>query len=293
MGKILTWKLSKEQAGKKLLDVLQEFLDSSQSRRSLKRWIEENAASINAYLEPKASRLLQEGDILEFAYPQEEIEREYRKRFVWEEEAIVYRDEDVLLYNKRAGISSEDLARLQDSFQLMHRLDKGTSGLLLLAKKQHLPFFIDQFKQKRVHKQYLALVSPCPRKREGIIEQSISRTKQQGRWCIDERGGAWAKSSWRILEKKASVALLSCIPLTGRTHQLRLHLAFLGISLIGDATYSPKQSVHFSAKRPLLHAHSLSFPHPNKDRLSFECDLPLDFSMILKQEGLKWPQKKS
>ena len=187
---------------------------------------------------------------------------------------------------------------------IVHRLDKNTSGLLLVALKEDIRLKLAQaFANRLVKKHYLALVAGVPKQSEGIIDQPMARHPLVKTRMAIVPGGKNAISKFKILwpsqksngEEKQQAALLDVEIFTGRTHQIRVHLAHLGHPIWGDTLYGgptklskpqtlPKaqEAATQIAKRQMLHAYKLSFQHPvSGETLEFKCPLPNDFKESL------------
>lgn len=173
---------------------------------------------------------------------------------------------------------------------IVHRLDKDTSGVLIVAKNQktfeHLK---DQFKNRRAHKEYLALVFGVPGEPKGRINRALLRSKRNPLRRTIDPAGKEAITEWRGEESFGKdYALLRIFPLTGRTHQIRAHLHFLGFPIVGDALYTYKrQRQPQGVKRQLLHAEKLTLTLPNGKRATFTAPLAADFAAVL--ESLRQP----
>lgn len=171
---------------------------------------------------------------------------------------------------------------------IVHRLDKDTSGVLIMAKiQQAFDWLKQEFKQHRARKEYLALVFGVPGEPKGRITRPLQRSKRNPlRRTVDPEGKP-AITEWRFEEKyQDSYALLRVYPLTGRTHQIRVHLHFLGFPIVGDQLYTfRRQKPPAGVKRQLLHAEKLTVMLPSKKRKSFVAPLPDDFEAVI--EGLK------
>lgn len=159
-----------------------------------------------------------------------------------------------------------------------HRLDKETSGVLVVAKDPDtLRKLADQFRDREVEKVYLAFVVGRPRGRRGKIEEPIGRHPvDRKRMAIREDGRA-ASTEWEVIGGDQRVTLLRVRPKTGRTHQIRVHLAAIGHPIVGDKVYGRDRSGGPRLARHALHAASLTFTHPaSGERLRFEAPLPAE-----------------
>ncbi len=171
---------------------------------------------------------------------------------------------------------------------IVHRLDKDTSGLLLVAKDDETHRKLsEQFAASHVKKVYLALVKGRVEQDEGTIEAAIGRhpVKRQQMAIRPDRGRR-ALTRYKVAKRFAQATLLELYPKTGRTHQLRVHLAHLGHPILGDARYGGKADPSSGFARQALHAHKLKFFHPAKKRwLEFTSPLPPDLAGPLRGLG--------
>jgi len=218
---------------------------------------------------------------------------------------IVFENKDLMIVNKPAGmvvhpalghssgtLVNAVLAHVPDLEGIggeqrpgvVHRLDKDTSGLIILAKNERaLTFLQNQFKTRKVRKTYLTLVDGAPPTPEGRIEAPIGRdlTHRKKMAIVPESKGREAVSEYFTLEKFSHHTFLEVHPLTGRTHQIRIHLAFLGCPVVGDRLYGRRHS-SLDLKRQFLHASRLfiRLPGENVER-TFEAPLPEDLEEAL------------
>jgi 23S rRNA pseudouridine1911/1915/1917 synthase len=219
---------------------------------------------------------------------------------------ILHEDDDIIVLNKPAGLlsipsspeagSSEDtvLRRVREYMQfkrghktyvgMLHRLDRDTSGSLAVAlSKDAHAAGREMFKEHRFERHYLALVQGVPDPPEGTIRARISSGYRDGRRKLVDEGasGLDAATDYRVRERFRDAALLELRLHTGRQHQIRLHLEMLGHPLVGETVYSNPQALKPSsplAKRNMLHAWTLAFPHPiTGARVAVEAPLPQDF----------------
>ena len=231
---------------------------------------------------------------------------------------IVYEDEHLLVVDKPAGLVVHPAAGNRDGTLvnallhhcggslsgiggvarpgIVHRIDKDTSGLLVIAKhdKAH-EGLAKQFANHSIDRRYLAIVSGVPRQSEGTVDAPLARSPQnRKKIAIVAAGkGKRAVTHWRRLELLNDAALVECRLETGRTHQVRVHMASIGHPLVGDPVYGRGKSAHrkllnqLDFKRQALHAAHLGFIHPvTKGRLSFDSALPSDMQELFSTLGV-------
>lgn len=282
------WQVSEGESGTKLLQFLQNKLGNDYSLRRLKRALESNLCLVNGRVEHFGSMLVGRGDRVEFS-ADVEISKTCGTKF--QSPAALFEDQDFLAIDKPPGISSEDPALIasleqpgkRPSLALAHRLDKETSGVLVLTKSiRGKEALYRLFKERKVHKSYLAVVDGVPKKSSGRIENylgKISSYQGQSLWgSVAKDKGVIAITEWRLVQKGALCALVNCFPLTGRTHQIRIHLAGIGHPILGDKQYGKHLVSSYRPNRCLLHAAAIAFEHPfTGQKLCIESTLPDDF----------------
>jgi 23S rRNA pseudouridine1911/1915/1917 synthase len=169
---------------------------------------------------------------------------------------------------------------------IVHRLDKDTSGCLVVAKndESHRGLSI-QFAERGVEKIYLALVLGKSRKSEGVIEEKIGRHRvHRQRMSVTSECGRTARTEYRVLRSSKQASLVECKLHSGRTHQIRVHLRHLGHAVLGDKVYARKLAGKFP--RQMLHAWKLGFRHPRTGEWNtFEAPLPNDFAEAMRSTG--------
>jgi len=167
---------------------------------------------------------------------------------------------------------------------IVHRLDKNTSGLIVVAKNDRAHHWLsDQFKERKVDKNYLALVDGVPPTSKGRIEAAIGRdqTKRKTMAVTAPGRGRNAVSEYQTVERFPAHTLLKIKPITGRTHQIRVHLSFIGCPVVGDTVYGHRHPT-IPLQRHFLHASSLSIVLPNEDApKKFEAPLPEELTNAL------------
>jgi 23S rRNA pseudouridine1911/1915/1917 synthase len=164
---------------------------------------------------------------------------------------------------------------------IVHRLDKDTSGCLVVAKTDAAhQELVRAFHDREVRKTYLAVVQGSPRGCSGRIEQPIGRHPvHRKKMSVSEKGRV-ARTDWKVAESLGAFTLVECHPLTGRTHQIRVHLASIGHPVAGDSLYGRKnsESRSLSVPRQMLHAWRLAFHHPVR-KIPVSCEAPLPDDM--------------
>ncbi len=169
-----------------------------------------------------------------------------------------------------------------DRAGIVHRLDKDTSGVILIAKTEPARLALTaQFEARAVQKRYLALVHGRPPTPQGLIEAPIGRNPKARKQMAVARGGRAAVTAYRVVKEYAGYALVEAAPKTGRTHQIRVHLAFIGCPIVGDPVYGRRKE-RLGLKRQFLHAASLEFISPGTgERVLVEAPLPPELRAAL------------
>ncbi len=214
-------------------------------------------------------------------------DRKYNEKLVnLLRENILYEDEYILAINKPAGvivqggvkvkISMSDLLdqiREGETFKIVHRLDRDTSGVIIFVRNANVArYLMEEFKGRRVKKTYLALTSGIPSKDSGTIDYPLVKKYVSGqeKVVVDENSPQNATTHFSIIAKfKHNVAYLKLQPITGRTHQLRAHLAHINCPILGDGKYGGKKAfIDGVANKIHLHSHSLSLKLPNNKEIT-------------------------
>jgi 23S rRNA pseudouridine1911/1915/1917 synthase len=284
-----------EQAGTRLDRALAQALPAF-SRARLQRLIRDGFATVNGKpTRPRDS--VRTGDVVEVREPKlEKLDAEPEAMDL----DILFEDEDLLVINKPAGLVVHPGAGNQkhtlvnallahcknlsgiggkERPGIVHRLDKDTSGALVIAKNDATHRDLSkQFADRTTGKIYLALVAGTPRKSFGVIDAPIARHPvHRKKMSIARRGGRPAKTEYRVLRSSGDVSLIECTIHSGRTHQIRIHLHHLGHPVLGDKLYGSKRAGDFPHQ--MLHAWKLRFRHPRTEEvMSFEAPVPTDFA---------------
>lgn len=280
--------------------------DKELSRSMVQKLLEQDKILVNNNI-VKASYKVQEKDLIEIDIePPKELKIEAQDIPL----DIIYEDSDILVVNKQKGLVVHPgsgnvdgtlvnaiMAHCKDSLSgiggelrpgIVHRIDKDTSGLLIIAKndKAHINMS-EQIKNREVKKTYIALVRGTIAENEATINMPIGRsTKDRKKMAVDKNGKE-AITHFKVLKRytteKASYTLLEVKIDTGRTHQIRVHMAEIGHPLIGDIVYSNGKN-EFNIEGQCLHAKKLEFKHPiTKKEMVLEAALPKYFDNILSQ----------
>ncbi len=208
---------------------------------------------------------------------------------------IVYEDEDVIVINKQKGLvvhpapgnydntlvnallfKCKDLSNVNGLLRpgIVHRIDKDTSGLLVVAKNNEAHNFLsEQLKDKTCFRKYYALVKGTIENNEGEINAPIGRNaKDRQKMCVTDKNSKGAITEFRVLKRLSDCTLLDVNLLTGRTHQIRVHMSFIHHPVLNDTKYG---GPYIDETGQYLHAYYLSFIHPrSKQRVEFKTDMP-------------------
>lgn len=216
---------------------------------------------------------------------------------------IVYEDEYLMVINKPSGLVvhpgagnynntlvnglmyyTKHLSDVGGSTRpgIVHRIDKDTSGLLLIAKTNQIhEILADDFKNKRIKREYIALLDGVFKNGSATIDAPIGRDKQNRERMSVVEDGKHAITHMKVLKRYDGYTLVSCVLETGRTHQIRVHMAYIGYPIHNDPVYSKKEADSFGQ---FLHSYKMNFIHPiTKKEMEFICPLPNHFEDFLKE----------
>ncbi len=276
------WIVSTREAHVTLLQFLQGRLkDKALSMRKIKGWIDAGYCTIKG--RPQRYRALVISGLKVHLQVPEQASRDIQ--FIYEDDAIV-------VINKPPGITCDDrlvkdLAKKNRQVELIHRLDKETTGILLCAKTSDVKkYFIEQFRSLLVEKTYVAVVDGIVGDSSGSIENylgPIQRSEGHVKWGVVSRDGHLAATEWLLIKRAKNASLLSLMPKTGKTHQLRVHTSGMGHPILGDHTYGKTFRCPYKAPRVLLHAQKIAFVHPlTSKKVELACELPQDFESCIR-----------
>lgn len=273
------------------------------SRSQARRWIDEGLVRLNDR-DCRPSQRVQLGDALE-AEPPEALPSPLAPEPI--ALAILWEDADLLVLDKPAGMvvhpapghssgtlvnallhHCADLAGVGGVLRpgIVHRLDRGTSGVLVVAKNDFAHRALaEQFRDHTIERIYHALVRGAPAQETGRVDRPIGRhPRERKRMSVHAPVAREAQTCWRVLTRfpVSQRAWLEVKPETGRTHQIRVHLASAGLPIAGDPVYGRGRAGPADPARPALHAAVLGFQHPRSgERLRFEAPLPADLAELL------------
>ena len=217
---------------------------------------------------------------------------------------IIYEDEDVVVVNKARGMvvhpaagnysgtlvnallyHCKNLSGINGVIRpgIVHRLDKDTSGIMICAKNDAAHVSLsEQIQSKTAQRTYLAVVRGNIKTDGGVIETQIARDKDdRKKMAVVKEGGRNAVTEYEVVERFGKYTIVKCKLKTGRTHQIRVHMEYLGYPLVGDPKYSPMKTP-FSINGQALHSLTLAFDHPRTgERMEFEAKLPEDLHKVV------------
>ena len=293
-------KIKVEETGKRIDAFLTSKIDAS--RVTVQRLIDEERILVNGK-KTKASYKVQNGDIIEIE-KEEPQEIELKAQEIPLE--ILYEDNDIIVVNKPKGmvvhpangnpdgtlvnailsICKNSLSGIGGELRpgIVHRLDKDTSGLIIVAKndKAHINMS-EQIKERNVKKTYIALVRGNVPEEEATINMPIGRSTKDRKKMAVTKNGKQAITHFKVLKRYSKYTLLEIKIETGRTHQIRVHMAEIGYPVVGDAVYSNGKN-EFGIEGQMLHAYKLEFMHPITNKhMELTAPLPQYFEEILKK----------
>lgn len=271
------------------------------SRTKIKSYLDDGLILVNNKVE-KASYKVEENDVIEVAdLPKEETDLNAENIPL----NIVYEDDDLMVINKPKGLvvhpgagnksgtlanglkfHSDNLSTINGDFRpgIVHRLDKDTAGLLVVAKNDFTHVKLqEQLVDHTLSRKYYALVLGVISEDNGQIIAPIGRDKQnRQKMAVDLRNGKEAETSFKVLKRFSNSTLVECVLKTGRTHQIRVHMNYIGHPVIGDPLYGKGNRLIYDDGQ-LLYAHYIKFIHPRtKKALDFDSPMPSYFEDFLK-----------
>ncbi len=286
--------LAKQRIDKRLLET------TGFSRTRFQQLVDEGLVLVND--EPvKSNYKLRLNDLVTIEVPEAE---EYNLEPVEMDLDIVYEDADIIVINKPRGLivhptpttkeatlvngvlyHCRDLSGINGVLRpgVVHRIDKDTTGLIIMAKNDEAhQFLAAQLADKTMNRKYYALVNGVIQHDNGTIDAPIGRDpNDRQKMAVTDKNSKEAVTRFKVIKRYRKHTLIECSLLTGRTHQIRVHMEYIGFPVVNDPKYAPKRS---RGNGQLLHAHQLTFIHPRtKQQMVLECPLPADFQEYLDQ----------
>lgn len=267
-----------EQAVEKVrLDLLMGEIFKSYNRSTLQKFIEYGFVTVDGKLVKKSNTKFERGVKIDLRIP------DLMKNADLVPD-VIYEDAKVLVLNKPAGLLSMAKGEycpentLERYGLLVHRLDRDTSGVVILAKDEETQKFLKkQFQDRKAHKIYNAVIEGQLKLKEARIDLPLARDLKRPTTFKVDPNGKPAETFYKVLQENADYSLVELRPTTGRTHQLRVHLKYLGHPILGDRVYGEKK-----ADRLYLHARELEITLPGGKRQSFVAPLPKEFENVFR-----------
>ena len=290
------------QEGVRLDSFVTESFDSAYSRSFYKRLIDDGKVSVNGKVITKAGTKLSAGDIVEADIPEPKEDDSFIAQDIPLD--IVYEDSDLLVINKPQGMVVHPaaghyegtlvnalLAHCKDGLSdingvlrpgIVHRIDKDTSGLMLACKNNftHLKL-ADMLSRHEIVREYRALVYGFVKEDKGLIDAPIGRSSNDRRKMAVIKDGKSAVTHFEVIERLGEITDLKLILETGRTHQIRVHMAYIGHPVVGDPVYASRRK-NYGLSGQALHSQAITFVHPRTgETMHFEVDLPDYYKAVI------------
>ena len=301
MEKEFKFRVSAEHQGHRLDKFLADHFSKDFSRVFLQKLLKKGKVLLNGQI-PKCHQMVNDGDCIEMSIPEPEESVILAQKIPLN---IVYEDKYLLVVNKPQGMVThpapgnytgtlvnallahcDDLSGIGGVLKpgIVHRLDKGTSGLLLVAKTDEAhKKLAKQFKDKTTKRVYLALVDGNVELDNGTVELPIGRSVRDRKKMavkFDDESSKEAITYYKVIKRFGNFTLLECRLGTGRTHQIRVHLSYIGHPILGDETYGTKGNF----KMPMLHAAIIGFTHPvTKKFMEFSSRPPKEMAEVIRK----------
>lgn len=273
------------EADKERLDIMLAEMHPEISRSTWQKHIKAGRVRVNSNVVSLPKYEISPNDSVQVDLPQPEDHS-------GKELPVIFSDKNVIVINKPVGVLTHTKGALSDEFTvadffrrftsvglatnrpgIIHRLDRDTSGVLIGAKTEAAAKLLGrQFSERKAKKTYTAIVSGKLKQKEATIELPIGRNPTAPSTFRVDPNGRMAITHYKVLAENSEESLVELQPVTGRTHQLRVHMAYLGTPIVGDRVYGRP------ADRLLLHARSLEITIPTSDRRVFEAPLPAEFT---------------
>ncbi|MGC7882224.1 RluA family pseudouridine synthase [Desulforudis sp. 1031] len=302
MPALMRFEVDEPESGVRLDVYLADSDDLDLTRSRIQKLIAEGCVTVNGQPAGRPSYRLKAGDVVAIVVPEPVAPRVEPEDIPLD---IVCEDEAVLVINKPRGMvvhpgagnytgtlvnallyHCKDLSGINGVLRpgIVHRLDKDTSGLLMVAKTDRAhQFLAAELKARRILREYLALVHGTPPKDAGTVDAPIGRHPRDRQRMAVTRQGRPAVTHWRVAQRYAGYTLLQLRLETGRTHQIRVHMAYIGYPLVGDLKYG-RAKAEFGLSGQFLHAGRLGFTHPETHEfMEFAAGLPAELAAVLEK----------
>lgn len=297
MQEVVEQKITEEQ-NKERIDKVVASMNAEWSRSQVQQWIKDGIVTVNGQA-VKGNYKAKTGDDIVVTVPEPEVLDVLPEPMDLD---IYYEDRDVLVVNKPRGMvvhpapghvtgtlvnglmhHCKDLSGINGVMRpgIVHRIDKDTSGLLMVAKNDMAhESLVNQLVAKTVTRRYKAIVHGVIPHDTGTIDAPIGRDKVDRQSMTIDENGKHAVTHFRVLERFKDFTYVECQLETGRTHQIRVHMKYIGYPLAGDPKYGPKKTLDIDGQA--LHAGILGFTHPRTEEyIEFEAPLPQEFAQLL------------
>ncbi len=266
------------------------------SRSQSKKFLDAGLVKLNGEIMSKASLRVDVTSTITVDIPKIDISDSIDMNIIYEDDDCIVIDKPEGLlshskgeYNDEASVASWLCNRLDinyamnNRYGIVHRLDRLTSGLMICAKDLKAQKFLQkQFADRKVKKTYFAIVEGHLKNQEAIIDMPISRNPKKPQSFHVDINGKNALTKYKVIRETSKYSLVELKPTTGRTHQLRVHLAHIGHPIVGDFMYIT--SNHKITTRLFLHAEELEITTPNRERQIFKSKLPEEFDNFLNND---------
>lgn len=254
------------------LDVMMAGIYKSYNRSTLQKFIKNGFVKVEGELVSNPAAKFEEGVRIDLVVPEAQKNADLVPR-------TIYEDENVLVVEKPAGLLTMAKGEycpektLADYGLIVHRLDRDTSGVVILAKKPEVQAMLRrQFQERKTHKTYYAVITGRPKLDAARIDLPIQRDYKRPTTFRVEPGGKESETFYKVLKSDDVHSLVELKPTTGRTHQLRVHMKYLGHPIVGDVIYGEEEG-----SRLMLHAGALEITLPGGERRTFESAMPQEF----------------
>lgn len=296
---ILEWSVESEHVGERIDRFISDSMEDAASRSQIQMWIQDHCITVNN-TPVKSNYKIKENDQITLMIPEPAAVEIVPENIPLE---VAYEDSDVIVVNKPRGMvvhpalghpsgtlvnalmyHCKDLSGINGEVRpgIVHRIDKDTSGLLMVAKNDRAHVSLSaQLKEHSVNRRYIAVVHGIVSHHIGTVDAPIGRdSKDRKLYTVKENNSKQAVTHFTVLESFKNCTLLELKLETGRTHQIRVHMKFIGHPLVGDPAYGKSKGI--SMEGQALHAAVLGFIHPTtKKHIEFEAPLPDDMNHLL------------